>query len=301
MQKIRSINLSITVGIISFLMIGFIIPSVAAFVKPYPEDGVWEDTFEDSTNLKHPGCNLVNGGVELIKGTNKFTYNFADKLHHYAYAYQTFLFFPIGKTYSPTSHLPKEAIFEGNDINKIKGNDQLSVTRTGTLLKRCVIQHFRFQLNSAADVIDNIKISWYGKATNNAIVNYYFWNSSKYKFIDGVWQNIGWTNSGGNNIIFNCTIKQGDLKYALDADNYIDICAVASLSFIYFSRICNLSTNYIQLYSTGEQGYNVGYGTAETIQPIDPHNISHFSGFYWDTLTWDDYQSGGATIKYQIL
>jgi outer membrane protein assembly factor BamB len=293
-------NLSITGGIIIFLMIGFIVPSTVAIAKTYPDDGVWEDTFEDSTNLKLTGCNLVNGTIELKKGTSHFTYNFADTLSHYAYAYQAFLFFPIGKTFSPTSHLSKEAIFEGNDINKIKGLDQSSATRSATYLKRFVIQHFRFKPNSAAEVIDNIIVSWYGKATNKAIVNYYFWNSSK--FINGAWQKLGRNTSQGNNITFSHIITQGDLKYALDADNYIDICVVASLKFIHISTLCNLSTNYIKLYSTGEQGYTIGNGFAETKNPIDPLSIStHFSGFYWDTLTWDDYQSGGVTIKYQIL
>jgi len=297
----RSMYLSITVGIIISLMIGFIVPSAVAMVKTYPDDGIWEDTFEDSTNLNLPGCNLVNGGIELKKGISHFMYNFSDKLLHYAYAYQTFLFFPIGKTFSPKSHLSMEAIFEGNDINKIKRLDQLSATRSTTILKRFVIQHFRFQLNSAADAIDNITVSWYGKATNKAIVKYYFWNSSK--LINGAWQKLGKTTiSQGNNITFSHNIKQDDLKNATDADNYIDICVVAYFRFIYLSTLCNLSTNYIKLYSTGEQGYTVGYGFAETKNPIDPLNIStHFNGAYWDTLTWDDYQSGGATIKYQIL
>jgi outer membrane protein assembly factor BamB len=300
MHTTRSMNLLITGGIIIFLMIGFIVPSTVAIVKTYPDDGVWEDSFEDSTNLNLPGCNLVNSAIELKKGTSHFTYNFADKLLHYAYAYQAVLFFPIGKTFSPTSHLSKEAIFEGNDINKIKGLDQLSATRSATYGKRFVIQHFRFKLNSAADAIDNIIVSWYGKAANNANVYYYFWNSSK--FINGAWQKLGRNTSQGNNINFSHMITQGALKFALDADNYIDICVVASLKFIYLSTLCNLSTNYIKLYSTGEQGYTVGNGIAETTNPIDPLSIStHFKGFYWDTLTWDDYQSGGATIKYQIL
>ena len=226
-------NLSITGGIIIFLMIGFIVPSAMAGAKTYPDDGVWEDTFKDSTNLNLPGCNLVNEAIELKKGTSHFTYNFADTLSHYAYAYQAFLFFPIGKTYSPISHQSKEAIFEGNDINKIKGLDQLSATRSTTILKRNVIQHFRFQLNSAAEGIDNIIVSWYGKATNKANVDYYFWNSSK--FINGAWQKLGRNISQGNNITFSHMISQGDLKYALNAENYIDICVVASLKFIFFS------------------------------------------------------------------
>jgi len=300
MRTTRSMNLSITGGIIIFLMIGFIVPSTVAIVKTYPDDGVWEDTFKDSTNLKLTDCNLVNGSIELKKGLSHFSYNFADTLSHYAYAYQALLFLPIGKTFSPTSHLSKETIFDGNDINKIKELDQLSATRSATYGKRFVIQHFRFQLNNAADAIDNIIVSWYGKATNKAIVDYYFWNSSK--FTDGAWQKLERTTSQGNTITFSHMITQGDLKYALDADNYIDICVVASLKYFYLSTICNLSTNYLRLYSTGEQGYTVGYGFAETKNPIDPISIStYFSGFYWDTLTWDDYQSGGATIKYQIL
>ncbi len=300
MQKMHSMNLSITVGIIIFLMMGFIVPSSVAVIKVYPDDGIWEDTFDDSTNLYLPGCNRVNGAIELKKGTSHFNYTFADTLLHNAYAYQTFLFFPIGKTYSPTSHLSKEAKFEGNDINKIKGLDQLSATRSTTILKRYVIQHFRFQLNSAADTIDNVIVSWYGTATNKAIINYYFWNSSK--LFNGVWMKMGRNVSQGDNITFSHMISNGDLAYALDDDKYIDICVVASLKFIYLSSLCDLSTNYIKLYSTGEQGYAVGYGIAETKNPIDPLNIStHFDGLYWDTLTWDDYQSSGATIKYQIL
>jgi outer membrane protein assembly factor BamB len=301
MRTTRSMTLSITGGIIVFLMIGFIVPSTVAIPNKYPDDGVWEDTFQDSTNLTLTNCNLVNGTIELNKGTTHFTYNFADTLSHYAYAYQAFLFLPITKIFSPTSHLSNEVKFEENDINKIKGLDQLSADRNTTHLKRFVIQHFRFQLNNAADAIDNIIVSWYGKATNTAIVDYYFWNSSSSKYVNGSWQKLGRAISQGSNIIFSQQISHGDLKGALDADNYIDICVVASFKFISFKTICTLSTNYIRLYSAGEKGYNVGSGFAETKIPIDPKNIStHFSGFYWDTLTWDDYQSDGATIKYQI-
>jgi outer membrane protein assembly factor BamB len=292
-------NLLITAGISIFLMIGFIVPNTIANTKTYPYDGVWEDTFQDSTNLSLTRCNRVNGTIELNKSSTPYTYNFADKSSHYAYAYQAFLFLPWAKIFSPTSQIWYNGTFKEIDINKIKYNDQFSAARSGTYLKRFVIQRFRFQLNSAADAIDNIIVSWYGKATNTASVDYYFWNSSK--SINGSWQYLDNSYSDGNTITFSKTIAQSDLKYALDADNYLDICVVASLKFIPLSTLCNLSTNYIQLFYIGE-GYTVGYGYAETKNPINPSNISaHFNGFYWDTLTWDDYQSGGTKIKYQIL
>ena len=60
--------------------------------------------------------------------------------------------------------------------------------------------------------------------------------------------------SQGNNIIFSKTIAQSDLKYVLDADNYLDICVVASLVVIRIYRtLCYLSTNYIQLALYGEK------------------------------------------------
>jgi outer membrane protein assembly factor BamB len=98
----------------------------------------------------------------------------------------------------------------------------------------------------------------------------------------------------------NRTIKGSDIKYAVDEDNYLDICIVAYFDTPFIK--CSLATNYIGLESDTVLGYSLNYALAKTQNPIDPTNVSHFkSGFYWDVLTWDDYQRSGATIKYHVL
>jgi outer membrane protein assembly factor BamB len=301
MHSTVSIRQSIILTLIFILLIGCMIPTSFAAYTTYPIDGIYEDTFSNNASLTLPNCAVVNGAVELTRGLSHFTYDFATNLNHEAFAYRSIFFIPTLKRFSPTSILSKEKAFDLKDINNIKKNDSSYANRSGSLLYRCVIQHFRIQLNNPAEAYDHIYVNWYGKAASKATVQMYFWNASK-SLNNGAWQKLGAPKSGGKIVSFNETITKGDINYALDDGNYIDICLVAHVAFLpHFNSISYLSTNYIKLYSSGEQGYKVGYGHAITKDAINPLGIStHFSKFYWDTLTWDDYQSGGATIRYQL-
>jgi outer membrane protein assembly factor BamB len=299
MRSIVSIRKSIILTFVFILLIGCSFPISLASIDTFPNDGIWKDEFSDNSSLTLTDCSVVNGAVELNKGMSHFTYDFANDLNHEASAYRSFMFLPRFKHFSPTSILSNEIAFDRKDINNIQKNDSSYTNRSGTLLKRDVIQHFRFQLNNPSEAYDYINVTWYGKAANKAIVELYFWNASK--SLSGAWQRIGPLKSGANYMSFHESITRGDINYALDDANYIDLCIVAHLSFIYLKSTCYLSTNYIKLLSSGEQGYKVGYGFAKTKNAINPLAIStHFSKFYWDTLTWDDYQTSGATIRYQL-
>jgi hypothetical protein len=300
MQTMHSMKLLITIGIIITLVMGFIVPNAMAIPKVYPDDGIWVDTFDDATDLKLTDTSLVNGAIELKKGLTEFqNYDFTGINNHYAYAYRTLFFIPFGKMFSPASHIPQEDVFDQkmNDSIKVKYSEYANWT--GTWIKNFVVQHFRFKLHSSADVINKIDFSWYGRVTKNANINFYFWNSSS-NLINGKWERLG-LEFGGNNITFSRTISEGKIKYAIDENNYIDLCVVAYLNRIYFSD-CILSTDYVSLKTTGEQGYKIGDGFVETKNPIVPTDLSpHFDGFYWEMLHWDDYQGDGTTIRYQLL
>ncbi len=295
-----TIRQSIITALIFILLMGVLFPNVIALPIMDSGEGIWEDTFNDSTGLTLNDTTRVNGSIELIKNVvNYRTYDFADNFNHYAYSYRTMFFLPNWNLFSPISHVSQEFIFDKSMIGNIKTLNKKNATWDATWINHFVIQHFRFQLLSTADVIDKIGVSWYGKATDNAIIKFYFWNSSR--FINGAWQNLG-IKIGGNNLRFSRNITHGDIAYALDAKNYIDICVVASLNRIHLSP-CSLSTDYIQLNSTGEKGFKtIGGGSVETKNPIIPKDISpHFNGYYWEILTWDDYQNEEASIRYQLL
>lgn len=305
MQIMRSIQLLITVGISIFLLIGFIIPNASAKAKAYAEDGIWEDTFEDKDNVTCiKNCDVKGGEIVLNSDLSPIiSYNFAQK-NHEAYAYQSFFFFPRLKYFSPQNHLNREIKFGSNDIYKIKYNDTEYAERSSRgILFSYVIHHFRFKVDIDPATVNYAQIVWYGKVDTSAHVNFYYYNSSS--SIQSGWKSLGSNISSGE--IFNVkkTIAGGDLKYAVDGDNYIDISVVG---FHPVSRqICTLSTNYISILTQTEQGYSLGYAIAETRNSndptknsIDPFNISK-GKFSWDLLTWDDYQPSGTETRYQVL
>jgi len=297
MQKIRSMNLLITVGIIIFLMIGFIVPNVGASFVTYPTDGIWEDTFNNASSVNLTNCVVKGGEIVLDQEFSQIPYNFAQK-NHEAYAYQSFFFFPLGKLFSPNNHLRFELKLGDNDRSYMSTIDDRYSDRSSSTLRVYIIYHFRFKIDIDAESVDNIHVLWNGKADSNARVDFYYWNSSH--FIVGGWELLGNNRSAGTDFSVNFTIPGGAVKYAVDDNNYLDISVVASFPIL--RKICTLSTNYVGLLARTEKGYSLDYAIAETKTAIDPTNIStNYQSFYWEVLTWDDYQPAGTKVRYQIL
>jgi hypothetical protein len=65
MQNMRSMQLFITVGLSFFFFFGGIIENTQAGFITYPDDGIWEDTFNNSTSVKLTNCEVKGGEIVL--------------------------------------------------------------------------------------------------------------------------------------------------------------------------------------------------------------------------------------------
>lgn len=297
MKTMRLMNRVLVGGIIVSLMVGFIVPSSLAAASTYPDDGVWEDTFDDTTGLLLMNCEVKNKEIVLKQDASQAAYDFAKQTTHRAYAYRFFFFLPLTKLFSPGTHIDQETPLGKNDIINLKRVDQDYASRSSSTFRRVVVHHFRFYVDIDEEAVDYIKIPWYGKTDTSAVVDFYYWNSSY--LMRGGWQKLGSNRSTGTDLRVNHTIPGGAVKYAIDSNHYLDISVVAYFPLQF--RSCTLSSDYVGLYARTEVGYSTTYGTAETRKAIDPINISNISTFYWDLLAWDDYQSSGAKVRYHVL
>lgn len=298
MQMNRSMNLLITVGLSIFLLIGFIVPNTLAAVNTYPDDGIWEDSFTDASGVTLKNCTVKPGEIVLNQEFSQIAYDFSKtNQNHQAYAYQTFFFIPAWRYFSPANHINREIKFGANDLFRIKQLDQEYAERTSSIIKPYVVHHFRFKIDIDAKTIDSINILWHGKATANARVKFYYYNP---ELILPRWTQLGHNISTGSDFFVNFSISNDDVNNSVTKDNYLDIVVVSA--FPLSRQVCSLSTNYVALQAVTEKGYTLKKASAVTKQPIDPKNISTaFPGFYWDILTWDDYQPTGTEIRYQLL
>ena len=64
-----------------------------------------------------------------------------------------------------------------------------------------------------------------------------------------------------------------------------------------------LATNYVEISAHTDEGYTLNDASALTSTDIVPYNISSISKtkFYWDLLSWDDYQPSGTEARYHVL
>lgn len=186
---------------------------------------------------------------------------------------------------------------EKNDLIKLKYADGEYATRSSYTFRKVVVHHFRFSIDLDENSLDSILVSWRGNVDSTALLNFYYWNSTKY--INGGWENLVSVSSTGSDTWVNSTIPGGAAKYAVGDDGYIDISVVAH--FVLLLKSCTLSTDYIGLQAQTDAGYSTDYGVVETKKPIEPLAMSNISTFYWESLAWDDSQSGGTAIRYQIV
>ncbi len=293
-----SIKKLVILEIISLLVVGLINPNVTSILEIDAADGVWTDNFENDDDVNLTDCHIENDAIVLNKGTNKITYDFTDGKSHEAYSYVTPFFFQL---YPPDFHIRREYKLQEftGEIYKIKYKDLIPIyySRSSTWLKRYVVHHFRFNLDAKAEDIGNLIVNWSGKATDDNQIKLFYW---KYFYENkgfGFWIPLNYTQSQGSYIDFSATIPKDNIERSLSKDNFLDICVVANPK----STTCTLYTDYVEIISEIEEGYKIGYGTARVKEPIDPKTISNVDSFYWELLTWEDYERGGATVKYHVL
>jgi outer membrane protein assembly factor BamB len=298
MHTTRTMNRLLAGGIIGILVLEFIIPSAIAAVKTDSDDGVWIDSFDDTSNLKlNKYCEVKDGSIVLKKGSSAKSYSFALQNNHLAYFYDSFFFFPLW--FSPEKHTGLETEFETPDIIKLKYKDNDWANQSSYRYSKCIIQHFRFQVDIDVNAVDYVNVIWKGRVSTGAKVKFYYWNASRNNLL-GRWIILGSNLSSGTDISTELSIPGKAVKYAVDSDGYIDITVMAYYPLGF--KTCTLSTDFVEVKAQTETGYVSGYGNAETRQAIDPKNIStKFSTFYWELLSWDDYQQGGAKARYQVL
>jgi len=254
------------------------------------------DHFDDSSGVNLTNCIIDNGTVILSKTTNEVTRDFTDTAAHRAYSYVTPYFW---KFYPPKIHIIREHRLQEwtEEIDKIEDQDfspyQYSSERgRGTY----VVHHFRFKIDINPEYIDKLDIYWYGKATNDKKIELYYWKYISGFKIPGFWNYIHETESQGSWKTIFGGIAKDNIDLAIDNNNYLDVCIVAYPG----STPCTLFTDYIKIIYVTEKGYSLENGYAITEEAIDPKTISNTTNFYWDLLTWNDYEIGNAKIKYHV-
>ena len=301
MQSKHFVKRLIIVGTIFLITLGFVIPSsvLSAPPTPDPEDGIWSDSFDDPNTVDTDNCHVLNGTIVLEQSTNGRLYDFRES-NHKAYSWVTnrisILLMQIG-FFSPDSHIKLEYEFgRFTQRPKIKKQDNDYAERSSGLANKCVVHHFRFKLDVDADSIGNIEVYWYGKGQNHQSIDLYLWKLVREDGIYGTWEYLKSIHTGPE-LYYN--ISQEKAKLAVSEENYLDICIIASPSEL---SDCTLFTDYIKIVSQTEKGYEIGYGTARSKIWVEPKEYSEDAdNFYWDILTWRDYERGGATVKYHVL
>jgi outer membrane protein assembly factor BamB len=304
MQLIRKINLSLTISIIILLIIGFF-PSNVIAIEINKDDGTWTDSFEQAGTLKFDS--FTSSCVRTTDGTIQLTttsgggrnYNFADgSNNHKAYYSQFFdidhILFSFFSPIIPTTQ--GEYPFNENfQLPQIKKHDNIFTDPSSTQgVNNNVVHHFRMKLQGDTNDIGSLTIYWYGKAENATKIEMFYLN---YGAIRRTWKLIDFTNNN-DNISFVYDLNQAQLEQAFGTDNYIDICIVATKNS-FGKPECKLYTDYVELKSILQKGYKIGYGHVETRDSINLSEIT--PNTYWELLTWDDFQTEGATVRYQIL
>jgi hypothetical protein len=275
--------------VIVFLFVSTIIPLTNATSPPdYSDDGIWTDDFASKNTTVLKNCTWDSSGYIHLKessvGGRLYTYQTGS---NYAGFYRTFLrFFP-----SPARRTGTEFRNFGYLALKYKNEDQNQYVSTSTTrLQHYAAQLYRFKLDVDGDSAGNVTVEWTGKATNPSIVTLYYWQN--YKNIPfGRW--IELANSDKNNITFNLNGKvfANDTELAVGSDHYFNVLVVLS------SKAGTLSTDYIQIKTSGETGYIEGPGT------ITSRYSTNLTGYdpYWELVTWDDYHTDNSPLTMQIL
>ncbi len=303
MQVHQLIKKSIILVAIFLTLFGLIFPTAVAIAEQDGEDGVWLDEFDDANGVELTNCTFDNeeGKIILVNGTtSEKVYDFKDGKPHRAYRYVTQLR-NLWKHFPPNSHV----IFEHKlldwtgEIDGLKEKDYDAYTYSSELsYGRYIVHHFSFKIDADVEDIEKLEVTWRGKAKNDDKVEICYWSYYSSRKLLGSWNVLGDITSNNQWKEETFEIPKSDFPYSINALGFVDICVV-----IYPDQegSCSLSTDYISLKYTTITGYTLNNGYVITKDPIDPSIISNTSNFYWDILTWNDYEVGNAKIKYQLL
>lgn len=300
MYKKHSIKTSIVVGILLMTTVGLLVPSTSASISINVHDGIWLDDFKyDSLeaaeeNLTTDNCKIYNetGVISLNPETHPRSYSFDEEdFPHKASVYRWISFRPISLLpfTHPDRHLSSE--FNDRDYDGIKKLGGPNATRSSKGFFKNVIQEFRFQLDVGADSIGSIEVYWEGEANNAEEVALYYWTFGEYGLVT-YWEELD--SETADKITFNKTIDAENASLAVMEDNYFYVCVVATSPSIL--KTCSLSSDFIKISSLAEKAWDKGPGTITTNTTISPS-----LDFYWEMLTWNDYEPDQTSIRYQIL
>ncbi|MFW6120950.1 MAG: PQQ-binding-like beta-propeller repeat protein, partial [Petrotogales bacterium] len=259
---------------------------------------VWTDNFKpnnDDSGVDLTDCFVEDNAIMLNRITDKIPYDFGDDKSHKAYSYVAPFYYPL-LIFPLNFHVRFEDEFDRyTEIPAIKKDDDVYADRSSEGFNRYVVHHFRFKLDTKAGLIGNLSIDWYGKADNDNQIGLFYWKNFN-GF--GVWTELTSTKSDGKEKKLSGTISQDNVEAALDENNHFDICVIATPR-----TTCTLYTDYVEIFSETGEAYVLGPGYATTKNPIDPKskNFSNTDSFYWDILTWEDYERGNATVRYHVL
>jgi len=304
MNKKNSIKTLVVIGFLLISTIGLIIPNTTALPVIDEDDGIWTDDFnydnqtEVDANLIYKNCTVDYGYVSLNKSMKGLVYDF-DSGDHNAYKYQSFFFIPRLIIFSPSLHVLFESRFHSAfELPNIKeyelsgDEDEIYAITSSAGLNRYVVHRFKFELDNDAEKLGNLTVSWFGKGKDVDSLTLYYWTYLRENKLLGYWKYLDDNTTSDEDIILNQTLSEEELELALTDDGVFNICVVATSNSLPFT----LMTNYVNVTSLNLDSYKTDTATIETKNPIKPG----IDNFYWEILTWNDYERGDATVKYQV-
>ncbi|MFO7677412.1 MAG: PQQ-binding-like beta-propeller repeat protein [Thermoplasmatota archaeon] len=297
-----------SISLITLLLIIFVSlsPITNAAITINDDDGIWSEDFiyqdlgqaEENLIIQNSSIDLTSGVISLPHDTRPRVYNFAEKdFPHKASIHRSInLGTGFFSSFFNTPDNPRFSEFNAREYNAIKEKDNnLLVTRQSVgFIFRQVIQEYRFQLDVGPESIGEIKIYWKGAAENIQDLKIYYWRFGPYQ-LASKWIQLDSTQNATGTIIFNETIDEDNAELAIMENNYFYVRVVATAPFIL--RTCSLSVDYIEVISKSEKAYEPGPGYITTKNPISPPQ----KDFYWEMLTWSDYQPDKTQIRYQVM
>lgn len=318
MFRNHAIQHSLTVGVLLLFVLELFLPitNVGAYTIN-PGDGIWSDTFDDrnstislNNNTVWQGTQNVDGTILLKSNNSALDYTYAkDSLNQAYWSRGTILSNPnftrffvywmpsvLLNTYMINNRYSKNSFDPDFDIPLIRARDTNYKNISSTLFERYVTLHFRIKLDVPAEKIENLIISWYGKARTDANIKLYFWGINPDRKLDFLkrptWQYLTTkkVSSSASDTTLTYNLSTSEIQPVLDEDNYCDILVTAD---------SYLSTNFIDVRLLAGAGYVRAYGLVQTAGFISPRAISGVP-FYWDLLTWEDFENNGAAVHYQV-
>ena len=306
MYKKSSIKTPVILITVIFTVLSLLIPNIYAYPIMDNDDGIWTDDFRYTTQNQldqyylYQNCtvDIDNGRVLLIQTPGGLIHDFNGE-GHIASSYRT-KNFGSSFLYSPGFHQLSESYFDFDGKNNIKrlmeSSDPDYRYASSSSRDKYVVHHFKFKLTTDTDKIEMLKFSWFGKGEDTSILKLYYWKATFESFrkdLFGSWVEID-DSTSNDDIELNKEIF-GNFENIVNDNNEIHICVVAEKASS--ADYCILRTDYVNVSVEGPDGYKTDPAYIYLKNPIEPESEK----FYWERFTWNDYERGGATIKYQIF